>query len=142
MRRLWLAAILAPAAALFTFWGEVLAFVARGGPDGITGASVGSSAMYFSVIGLPIAYAACYIAAIPAYLVLERTKHLTLRPVLATASLLGGLVVPLAQSLVLGSGGTVREWLGTAAGGLVAGLVGGGVFFTLALRQPAPRATG
>jgi hypothetical protein len=106
MRRLAVAAAVAPLAAVVVFWGFGLAVIAWRNPADVY-ASAGHALFFVSFFGIPIAYIVTVCVGVPAYVLLEKFGRLTWTSVTLAATLGGALVFPLLRT---------RLWGGPAAG--------------------------
>jgi hypothetical protein len=135
--RLLLASILAPPAAVFAAWAgfvgtSAVALLPRGQPI----ADVASGGLFllgfFIAFGLPLALVASVLAG-PAYFYLQDTGRLSRRNVMVMTAALGGVSVVVIWSLMFG----FRFGLTQLPSGVLAGAVGGFVFWAVGLRRPS-----
>ena len=88
--------------------------------------------MGFFVFGLPLAYALALGIGVPSYLVLRRYGQLSLLPILAITSVVGGIGVAGSLSYVFGSR---WDWFNFLLG-LPVGMAVGATFWYLGVREP------
>ena len=132
MRRIYVAALIAPPVAVLTLWLLVVAAMARETPLSFEWDSVGYSLFWFALFGLPTAYFVSYVAAVPVYVFLRNRGLLRRRTVVPSASLIGAIATPVVMWTVVGRPTGLESGFAVLFG-LLAGFVAGFVFWVVGL---------